>query len=238
MQGHRRAASILVLTALLALAALAPAVPQAAPAPAPVIDTRDAPSLGAEGAPVTIVEFGDFQCPACAQGARALRRLVARNGDRVRWVFKHYPLRSLHPQAAMAHEAAVAAQEQGKFWEMHDLLFQNQTKVRRDDLFGYAEQIGLDVAAFRAALNSRRLRPRIIRDMEEARSLRVFATPTYFVNGARHIGPRTTSEFLIIVKEALRGPAVAPSRPVPGRPEPAEAAAPGVPEPGPARAPR
>jgi protein-disulfide isomerase len=176
------------------------------PAPA-IIDTQDAPSLGPDNAPVTIVEFGDFQCPSCAQGAKALRRYQRTYPNQMRWVFKHYPLRALHPAAQLAHEAAVAAQEQGKFWQMHDLILQNQTRVRYSDLMGYAEQIGLDMAAFKDALDTRRLRPRVIRDVEEARRLRVNATPTYFVNGTPVVGARTTAELRMIVDSIIRAPA-------------------------------
>jgi protein-disulfide isomerase len=192
-----------------------PAGPARQPAPPVVIDTQGSPALGPDNAAVTIIEFGDLQCPSCAQGAKALRRLHAIYPDRVRWVYKHYPLRTLHPEAALAHEAAAAAHEQGKFWEMHELIMRNQGKVRYHDLVGYAQEIGLDLAAFKDALDTRRLRPQVIRDMETGRQLRVFATPTYYVNGTRLIGARTTSEFRTLVDAFIRRPATAPAEDTP-----------------------
>lgn len=228
MRGHRLATLGLALAALLTTAPVPAAGQQPAAPPPVVIDTQDAPALGPENAPVTIVEFGDFQCPFCAQGARGLRKLVATYPDQVRWVFKHYPLRLVHPAAALAHEAAVAAQEQGKFWEMHELIMRNQTRVAYGDLVGYAEQIGLDMVAFKDALDTRRLRPRVIRDMDEARRLRVVATPTYFVNGARYVGARTTNGFRPLVDAIIRRPAAAPSGAA-DAPSAAAAASPGAP---------
>ena len=207
---HLRAVGAAILVSLV-IAAPAPmvAAPQVQAPPAVVIDTEGAPALGPVNAPVTIVEFGDFQCRFCARGARALRRLQATNPDRVRWVFKHYPLSSAHPEAPLAHEAAIAAQQQGKFWEMHERLFQNR-RLRSEDLLGYAQESGLDMAAFKEALDTRRYRPQVIRDQREGRRLQVFGTPTYFVNGIRIIGARTTAEFSTLVDAIIRPPEGAP----------------------------
>jgi protein-disulfide isomerase len=211
MPRHRLAALSFVLAALLTTAPV-PTAGEQPTKPAPVvIDTRDSPSLGPDNAPVTIVEFGDFQCAYCARGATAIRKLLAMYPDRVRWVFKHYPLETVHRAAALAHEAAAAAEEQGKFWEMHELIFNDPTRVRYNDLVGYAEQIGLDMAAFKDSLETRRLRSRVVRDLLEGRRLRVFATPTYFVNGTRYMGARTTPELRVLVETIIRRPVVAPS---------------------------
>jgi protein-disulfide isomerase len=223
MRQNRLAVLGLVLAALLAAAPVPTAGEQSAPQPPVVIDTKDAPALGPENAPVTIVEFGDFQCTFCAQGARGLRRLMTMYPGQVRWVFKHYPLQLVHRRAALAHEAAIAAQEQGKFWEMHELIMANQTRVSHTDLYGYAEQIGLDMAAFKEALETRKYRPRVIRDMQEARGLRVAVTPTYFVNGTRYIGGRSANGFRLIVEPIIRGAAAAPARAADGPPAPGEA---------------
>lgn len=213
--GCRGAITLTFLAALLAaVASPAPGQPAAPPAPV-VIDTRDAPALGPDTAPVTIVEFGDFQCPFCARGATALRKLLALYPDRVRWVFKHFPLRTVHPSAALAHEAAIAAQEQGKFWEMHELIFSDPTRTRSRDLIAHAEHLGLDMALFKEALETRRFRPRVIRDLDEGRRLQVNATPTYFVNGIRYMGARTTPEFRALVHAIMRRPGygAAPAEP-------------------------
>jgi protein-disulfide isomerase len=200
-------APALVLAVLLTVAPV-PAAGQPVPPPRPVvIDTQGAPSLGPDTAPVTIVEFADFRCPFCARGATALRKLLAIYPDRVRWVFKHFPLQTVHAGAALAHEAAIAAQEQGKFWEMHELIFSDPTRVRYSDLVNHAEQLGLDMALFREALDTRRLRARVVRDLDEGRRLQVAATPTYFVNGVRHMGARSTPEFRFLVDSSLRRPA-------------------------------
>jgi protein-disulfide isomerase len=225
MQSYRLAALSAVLAALLAMAPVPTAGQQPAAPPPVVIDTRDAPALGPENAPVTIVEFGDFQCPFCAQGAKSLRKFLTMYPDRVRWVFMHYPLRVAHPHAALAHEAAVAAQEQGKFWEMHDLIMRNQTNIRYGDLVRYAEEIGLDMGPFKDALDTRRLRGRVIHDLEEGRRLRVPGTPTYFVNGKRVVGAQTTYGFHSLVDAIIRQPAAA----APPESADAPAVAPGAP---------
>jgi protein-disulfide isomerase len=120
----------IALPVALAVLLAAPPIPGASQPAAPpvpaIIDTRDAPALGPDTARVTIVEFADFQCPFCARSAAALRKLLHIYPDRVRWVFKHFPLRTAHPGAALAHEAAIAAEEQGKFWEMHELIFRTR----------------------------------------------------------------------------------------------------------------
>src|SRR5215475_1659504 len=139
LETRRRSAMRRVLTGIAGLLAIAmpgdlTAQPQAPTPPTPVvIDIEGSPSLGPPDAPVTIVEFGDFQCPFCAQGARALRELQATQPGRIRWVFKHFPIGRTHPDAPLAHEAAIAAQEQGKFWEMHERLFQTR-RLAYDDL--------------------------------------------------------------------------------------------------------
>jgi protein-disulfide isomerase len=200
-----------LVLAVLAVAPV-PAAGQPGPPPRPVvIDTEGAPSLGPDTAPVTIVEFADFKCPFCARGATALRKLLAIYPDRVRWVFKHFPLQTAHAGAALAHEAAIAAQEQGKFWEMHELIFSDPTRIRYSDLVSHAEQLGLDMILFKEALDTRRLRARVVRDLDEGRRLQVTATPTYFVNGVRHMGARSTPEFRFLVDSSLRRPAREPS---------------------------
>src|SRR5262249_2644598 len=137
--------------------------------------------------------------------------------DRLRWVLQQLPLSAIHLEAALAHEAAVAAQEQGKFWEMHDLLFQNQTRLRYDDLVGYAQELGLDVAAFKQALDTRRYRARVRRDLHEARKQQIGGTPTYFVTGGGVGGPGSFSEFRGIGGSADR-PAEGTESPSPADP--------------------
>jgi protein-disulfide isomerase len=184
------------------------------PAPLRLIEIQDSPAVGPENAPVTVVEFSDFQCPYSARASLTLKRLLQLYPGRVRWVFKHFPLR-IHRDAPLAHEAALAAREQGKFWEMHDLLLSNQRRLMREDLMSYARQLGLDLPAFANDLDSRRLRARVLRDTLQGRSLRVDTTPTYFINGKRVIGARPLFGFRQLIERELAGATVTPPAPPP-----------------------
>lgn len=172
------------------------------PAPLPLIDIRDSPAVGPENAPVTIVEFSDFQCPYSARAALRLKSLLQLYPGRVRWVFKHFPLR-IHPDAPLAHEAALAAYEQGKFWEMHDLIFSSEHRLQREHLMSYARRLGLDLQAFANDLDSGRLQAPVLRDTIQGRSLRVDTTPTYFINGKRVVGAQTVSRFRQVIEREL-----------------------------------
>lgn len=141
------------------------------------------PIRGSRDAPVTVVEWADFQCPYCAAAAKLSAELVAAYPDDVRFVFKNYPL-ARHPMAKLAAKAAYAAQQQGKFWEMHDLIYAgdvNQLKI--ETLRGYAQSLGLDMERFEEDLNSTQAERAISADKQQARFLSVGGTPTYFVNG-------------------------------------------------------
>lgn len=147
------------------------------------IDTEGAPIRGAlMGADVTIVEFSDFECPFCRQAHPILGRVAREHSDRVAFAFKHYPL-SMHEYARAAARAAIAAQRQGKFWEMHDLLFENQHSLTPSDIEGYATQIGLDMARFRTDMESEETEALIERNRAEGQELGVDGTPRIFVNG-------------------------------------------------------
>ena len=152
------------------------------------IDIEGSPTRGAPMAPVTIVEFSDFECPYCGQAHPVLKRLLREQEGKVRLVFKHYPL-SAHHNALPAARAAVAAGNQGKFWEMHDMLFEHQDALTEEDLEGYAERIGLDVEQFRADMRSEETQRVIERDRAQGRELGVTGTPTIFVNGRRFQEP-------------------------------------------------
>ena len=143
---------------------------------------------GPEDAPVTLVEYGDFECPFCGRAEPALRELLADFGDELRFVFRDLPLADVHPRAQLAAEASEAASAQGKYWEMHDLLFEHQDALTPQDLIGYAEQLGLDVDRFRDELRRRVYAPGIAEDVESADESNVAGTPTFFVNGRRHHG--------------------------------------------------
>ncbi len=153
---------------------------------APVDSARDH-IRGPEQAPVTLVEYGDFECPYCGQAEPVVRELLADFGD-VRYVWRHLPLNDVHPRAQLAAEAAEAAAEQDAFWELHDLLLGHQDRLRPDDLVGYAEQLGLDVARFTDDLHKHSGAARVAEDVDSADLSGVSGTPTFFVNDRRHYG--------------------------------------------------
>jgi protein-disulfide isomerase len=140
---------------------------------------------GGKNAKVTILEFSEFECPWCRVGAQLMDKVLARYGNRVRLIFLHSPIPGMHPQSPMAAEATLCAQAQGKFWAMHDLLFQNQHKLSRADLIKHARRIGLDVARFTRELDSHKYRPRVLADKQLGRKKGVEALPTFFVNGQK-----------------------------------------------------
>jgi len=139
--------------------------------------------LGPEHAPVTIVEYGDFECPNCKQAAPAVKLLLERYVERVRFVFRHFPLEEVHPHALHAAEAAEAAGAQGKFWEMHDLLFENQRHLKQPQLHEYAERLQLDMARYTAENDDEIYLQRVREHQRSGRDSGVHATPAFFVNG-------------------------------------------------------
>ncbi len=144
---------------------------------------------GSMTAPVTIVEYGDFECPHCGEAEPALRRMLADEGVDARYVWRHLPLTDVHPHAQAAAEASEAAAAQGAFWEMHDLLLDRQTDFASLDVAELARRLGLDVERFTADLDSGRFAARVARHVESADLSGVAGTPTFFVDGQRHEGP-------------------------------------------------
>lgn len=152
----------------------------------PVDEERDH-VRGPLDAPVTLVEYGDFECPHCGRAEPVVRELLAELGD-VRYVWRHLPLVDVHPRAQLAAEAAEAAAEQGAFWPMHDLLFAHQDALTPPDLVRYAAELGLDVGRFADDLRRHAGSVRVADDLESADLADVSGTPTFFVNGRRHYG--------------------------------------------------
>jgi Na+/H+ antiporter NhaA/predicted DsbA family dithiol-disulfide isomerase len=138
-------------------------------------------------APVTLLEYGDLECPFCGQAEAVVRELLADFGD-VRYVWRHLPLNDVHPNAQLAAEATEAAAEQGSFWDLHDLLLRHQGALKLPQVVGYAEQLGLDADRFAEDLRKRVGRARIAEDVDGADLSGVSGTPTFFVNGRRHYG--------------------------------------------------
>ncbi|MGI8329133.1 Na+/H+ antiporter NhaA [Actinomadura scrupuli] len=154
---------------------------------APVDPDRDH-MRGPDDAPVTMVEYGDFECPFCGQAEPVVRELLTDFGGDVRYVWRHLPLNDVHPNAQLAAEAAEAAAEQGAFWEMHDLLLDRQDALKVSDLVRYAAELGLDADRFRHDLRTHRGTDRIAEDVDSADLSGVSGTPTFFINGRRHHG--------------------------------------------------
>ena len=140
-------------------------------------------NLGPSHAPVTIVEYGDFECPNCKQAAPAVKLLLQRFTGRVRFVYRHFPLEEVHPHALQAALAAEVAAGQGKFWPMHDLLFENQRHLKPPQLRRYAEQLELDMVRYDADMADTVYLQRVREDIEGATRSGVRATPTFFLNG-------------------------------------------------------
>jgi protein-disulfide isomerase len=143
---------------------------------------------GPDDALVTLLEYGDFQCPYCGQAEQVIRELLSTLGDDVRYVWRHLPLNDVHLNAQAAAEAAEAAAAQGKFWDMYDTLLSNQDALQPSDLAGYAEQLSLDVERFEDELRTREYASRVGEDVASADESGVSGTPTFFINGRRHYG--------------------------------------------------
>lgn len=160
------------------------------------------PSRGDANAPVTVVVFSDFQCPFCSRAESTVRELEAAYPGKVRFVFKNQPL-PFHEHARLAAKAALAAGEQGKFWEYHDVLFTHQRELDRASLERYAEDLGLDLRRFRAALDDSRLDVAVEADVTEAHRLEVKGTPAFFINGRGLQGAQPLAAFRAKVDQAL-----------------------------------
>jgi protein-disulfide isomerase len=166
------------------------------------LDPAD-PSIGNAKAPVTIIEFSDFQCPFCLRVAPTLKKIRATYGDRVRVVWKDFPLTQIHPQAFKAGEAGHCAAEQGKFWEYHDQLFGNQQALMPEDLKTYAASVGLDAERFNSCLDMSK-HAEVVRDgVAQGTRLGVNSTPTVFVNGRRVSGAQPYEVFAGVIDEEL-----------------------------------
>lgn len=164
--------------------------------------STDGPSKGSTEAPVTILEFSDFQCPYCKQAAAAIKPLLDDYGDKVRLIFKHMPL-AIHADAFKAAQASVCASDQGKFWEFHDRLFRS-SDLSESALNIYAFELGLKIPQFTNCLNSEGSAAVVRRDMQEANRVDIQGTPTFFVNGRIIRGLKSAAEFKNVIDQALK----------------------------------
>jgi protein-disulfide isomerase len=146
------------------------------------------PSRGPENARITMVEFSDFECPYCSLAAKQVNAIMAAYPKDLKVIYKQYPL-SMHPNAPLAAAASLAANEQGKFWPMHDLLFANYRKLRRENILAWAQEIGLDMTRFQADLDSPKYKAVVQKDLADGEGLGIYGTPAFFINGKRYNGP-------------------------------------------------
>ena len=163
----------------------------------------DDASVGPASAPVTIIEFSDFQCPFCQRVMPTLKQIREKYGDRVRVVWKDFPLTSIHPQAFKAAEAGNCAREQGKFWEYHDQLFTHQEALQPEFLKKYAADAGLDAAKFNGCLDTAKYSDRVQEQMGIGTGLGVQSTPSLFINGRMVAGAQPLDVFVSIIDEEL-----------------------------------
>jgi protein-disulfide isomerase len=140
-------------------------------------------ALGAEHARVTVIEYGDFECPSCKVAATTPRLLIDRYPNKVRFLFRHFPLEDAHPHALLAAEASEAAAGQGKFWPMYDVLFRNQAHLKDKDLQRYAGELGLDMARYVAEMDDHIYLQKVREHLNGGRRSHIRATPTFFING-------------------------------------------------------
>jgi protein-disulfide isomerase len=146
-------------------------------------------TIGPADAPVTLVEYGDYECPYCGMAHPIVASILERMGDSIRFAFRHFPLTQLHPHAQHAAEIAEAAGLRGKFWDMHDMLYQNQDALEDEDLISYAAQLGIGPDWAAQALATHTFAGKVREDFTSGVRSGVNGTPTFFINGVRHDGP-------------------------------------------------
>lgn len=158
---------------------------------------------GAKDAKVVVVEFSDFECSACKAASDVVNNVIEEYGNKILFVYRHFPLVLYHPDSLKAAEASEAAAEQGKFWEYHDLLFDNQDKLKEEDLLKYARDLNLNIEKFKQELDSGKFKDKVEADLSDGEKLGISATPTFFINGKKYQGALSFDEFKKIIDEEL-----------------------------------
>ena len=158
---------------------------------------------GAEDAPVTLVEYGDYECPHCGRAYSIIKRVQRHFGKSLRFVFRNFPLSELHPHAESAAETAEFAGARGKFWEMHDLLFENQERLSGDLYLELAEQLSLPIEALRKVLEDGTYQSPVLTDFSSGVRSGVNGTPTFFINRKRHDGPFDYETLVLAIQEQI-----------------------------------
>ena len=175
------------------------------------IAVEGSPSEGPKDAPVTLVEFSDFQCPYCSRLQPALKQVKDTYGERVRLVFRQFPLNSIHPQAQKAAEASLCANDQGRFWEMHDKLFETDTSLKVDDIRGRATSLELNLEEFNQCLDSGKYAAAVQQDVLDGVKAGVTGTPALFINGLTFSGARSFEEISKAIDEELEKSSPSPA---------------------------
>jgi protein-disulfide isomerase len=168
------------------------------------IPTLGSPAMGPANARITLVEFSDFQCPYCSKAVVQINATLKAYPNDVRLIFKQYPLMELHPAAAISAAAALAAHQQGKFWQMHDVMFANRPKLSRQSILAWAKEIGLDMNRFTADLDSDATKKAVLRDQADGDKAGVEGTPTVFINGQRYNGDLAPDAIKPVIENELK----------------------------------
>jgi protein-disulfide isomerase len=171
----------------------------------PIVDVSaaDAPFKGPRDAPITIVEFSDFQCTECKSVLNVLNQVVERYPDKVKLAFRDFPIANIHPHAEKAAEAAHCAADQGKFWEFHDLLFDKQDTIPTTDVADYAKALGLEIPTFQACVDGRKYQEKVERNYAAGVKAGVSGTPAFFINGRLLSGAQPFEAFKMVIDEEL-----------------------------------
>ncbi len=168
------------------------------------VSSADQPSWGATDAPITLIEFSDYQCPFCERFHQETYPLLKQNfGDKIRFVYRDFPLFQIHPDAENAAYAANCAFEQDKYWDYHDMLFNNQSNLAITDLVSYADQLGMNADVFEQCLQTRKYAQQIAQDYQDGINLGVTGTPTFFINGRPIVGAQPYAVFADVINDEL-----------------------------------
>ncbi len=161
---------------------------------------------GPQDARITLVEFSDFECPFCSAAVVQVDRIMAAYPKDIKLIYKQFPL-STHPHAQMAAEASLAAKEQGKFWEMYDILFKNFRRLSAENILMFAKEVGLDMDKFKADMVSSKYRAVIDKDLKDGDAAGVYGTPSFYINGKQYNGEVTLASLKPILEAELKHPA-------------------------------
>lgn len=165
--------------------------------------TKEDHMQGNANAPIELVEYGDYECPYCGEAYGYMKKIKKKFGNDLKFVFRNFPLYNVHPHAMHAAIAAEVAGDHGKFWQMHDILYENQNYLADKNLLGYAEQLGIDAGQFEAAFSDSKYVEKVESDLESGLRSGVNGTPSFFVNGQKYNGDYRSEDFLELLKSMI-----------------------------------